>query len=176
MKFQDGIQCLAPTLQPVELSLSVTHDIQTSGEVDDLYRTLSYTSFADTLAQSNDAGPFSSLVALTDSIFEQFFETYPEIQTLSIKVTKRQALLQGESVSLHASRSRNSPSDAQESFSFEDMELPVTICVNPEEREIKQMVRMSLTLFGRTSSTSSASIDYRLLAKRIHEVSPSPAP
>ena len=169
VKFQDGTQWSAPALQPVELSLSIAHDIRTSGELDDLDHTLNYASLVDTLAQANDAGTFTSLGAFTDSIFKQCFETYPQIQTLSVKATKPKALLRGKSVSLHVSRSRDFPSDAQESFSFEDIEFPVIIGVNPEERATKQTVRMNLTLFGRASC---ASVDYRLLAKRIHEVSP----
>ena len=170
VKFQDGTQWSTPTLQPVKLSLSIAHDIQTSGELDDLDHTLNYASLVSTLAQSNDAGTFASLEALTDSVVEQCFESFPQIRTLSVKATKPKALLRGKSVSLHVSRSRNSLSDAEESFSLEDVEFPVTIGVNPEERTTKQMVRMNLTLFGRVSS---ASVDYRLLAKQIHEVSSS---
>ena len=168
MKLQDGTQWSAPAIQPVELSLSIAHDIRTSGELDDLDHTLNYASLVDALAQSNNTGIFASLGALTDAIFKQSFETYPQIQSLSIKATKPKALLRGKSVSLHVSRSRNFPSDAQESFSFEDIEFPVIIGVNPEERATVQTVRVNLTLFRRASS---ASVDYRLLAKRIHEVS-----
>lgn len=168
VKFQDGTQWSTPALQPVKLSLSIAHDIRTSGELDDLDHTLNYASLVSTLAQSNDAGTFASLEALTDSVFKQCFESYPQIRSLSIKATKPKALLRGKSVSLHVSRSRNSLSDAEESFSLEDIEFPVTIGVNPEERMAKQIVRMNLTLFGRASS---ASVDYRSLAEQIHEVS-----
>ena len=170
VKFQDGTQWSMPTLQPVKLSLSIAHDIRTSGELDDLDHTLNYASLVNTLARSNNAGTFASLEALTDSVFKQCFESYPQIRTLSVKATKPKALLRGKSVSLHVSRSRNSPSDTEEAFSLEDMEFPVTIGVDPEERTTKQMVRMNLTLFGRVSS---ASVDYRLVAKQIHEVSSS---
>ena len=168
VRFQDGTQWSTPALQPVKLSLSIAHDIRTSGELDDLDHTLNYASLVSTLAQSNDAGTFASLEALTDSVFKQCFESYPQIQTLSVKATKPKALLRGKSVSLRVSRSRDSPSDAEESFSLEDIEFPVTIGVNPEERTTKQIVRMNLTLFGRDSS---APVDYRILAKQIHEVS-----
>jgi len=168
VRFQDGTQWSTPTLQPVKLSLSIAHDIRTSGELDDLDHTLNYASLVNTLAQSNEAGTFASLEALTDSVFKQCFESYPQIQTLSVKATKPKALLRGKSVSFHVSRSRNSPPDAEESFSLEDMEFPVTIGVNPEERTTKQVVRMNLTLFGRASP---ASVDYRLLANQIYEVS-----
>lgn len=171
VKLQDGTQWSAPAPQPVELSLSIAHDIRTSGELDDLDHSLNYASLVDSLAQSNDAGTFTSLEALADSIFKQCFETYPQIQTLSVKATKPKALLRGKSVSLHVSRSRDSPSHTQESFSLEDIEFPVIIGVNPEERATKQMIRMNLTLFGRTSS---GPVDYRLLEKRIHEVSSLP--
>lgn len=167
-RFKDGTQWSTPTLQPVKLSLSIAYDIRTSGELDDLDHTLNYASLVNTLTESSGASTFASLEALTDSIFEQCFETYPQIQTLSVKATKPKALLRGKSVSLHVSRSRNSPSDARESFSLEDIEFPVLIGVNPEERATKQMVRMNLTLFGRASSTP---VDYRSLAKQIHEVS-----
>jgi len=167
-KFKDGTQWSTPNLQLVKLSLSIAHDIQTSGELDDLGHTLNYASLVNTLTESSDAGAFDSLEALTDFIFNQCFESYPQIQSLSIKATKPKALLRGKSVSLSVSRSRNSPSGAQESFSLEDIEFPVLIGVNPEERMAKQMIRMNLTLFGRASSTP---VDYRLLANQIHEVS-----
>lgn len=166
-KFKDGTQWSTPSLQPVRLSLSISHDIRASGELDDLGCTVDYASIVDTLTESNNGGTFSSLEALTDSIFKRCFETYPRIQSLSVKVTKPKALLRGKSVSLRVSRSRNSPSDAQESFSFEDIEFPVLIGVNPEERVTEQMIRMNLTLFGRASSSP---IDYRSVAKQIHEV------
>lgn len=167
-KFKDGTQWSTPSLQPVKLSLSIAHDIRTSGGLDSLSHTLNYASIVDTLAESSNGGTFSSLEALSDSVFKQCFETYPQIQSLSVKVTKPKALLRGRSVSLHVSRSRSSPSDAQESFSLEDMEFPILIGVNPEERMTKQMIRMNLTLFGRTPS---APVDYRSLANQIHEVS-----
>ena len=171
VKLLDGTQWPTPTLQPVKLSLSIAHDIRPSGDLDDLEHTLNYASLANTLAGSTNAGTFGSLEALTDCVFKQCFETYPQIQNLSIKATKPKALLRGKSVSLHVSRSKNVPSDVQESFSLEDIEFPVVIGVNPEERMVKQMVRMNLTLFGRASP---APVDYRLLAEQIHEVSPSP--
>ena len=173
VKFQDGTQWSTPTLQPVKLSLSIAQDIRTSGELDDLDHTLNYASLVNAIAQSNDASTFASLEALTDSVFKQCFETYPQIRTLSVKATKPKALLRGKSVSLRVSRSRDFPSDAQESFSLEGIEFPVTIGVNPEERTTKQVIRMDLTLFGRASS---APVDYRLLAKQIDEVSPLPVP
>lgn len=167
-KFKDGTQWSTPSLQPVKLSLSIAHDIRTSGELDDLGHTLDYASIVDTLTESSNGGTFSSLEALTDSVFKQCFQAYPRIQSLSVKVTKPKALLRGASVSLHVSRSRSSPSSAQESFSLEDIEFPILIGVNPEERVTKQMIRMNLALFG---GTSSAPVDYRSLAKKIHEVS-----
>lgn len=173
VKFKDGTQWSTPSLQPVKLSLSIAHDIRTSGELDDLGHTLDYASIVDTLTESNNGGTFSSLEVLTDSIFKQCFEAYPLIQSLSIKATKPKALLLGKSVSIHVSRSRSSPSNAQESFSLEDIEFPILIGVNPEERVTRQMIRMNLTLFGRASS---APVDYRSLANQIHEVSLLPAP
>ena len=167
-KLKDGTQWSTPTLQPVKLSLSIAHDIRTSGELDDIDHTLNYASVVDTLTESSNGGAFDSLEALTDSIFKQCFETYPQIQSLSVKATKPKALLRGESVSLHVSRMRDSPSNAQESFSLEDVQFPVLIGVNPEERTTKQTILMSLTLSGRPSSSP---VDYRLLAKQIYEVS-----
>jgi dihydroneopterin aldolase len=155
------------------LSLSIAHDIGTSGELDDLGHTLNYVSIVNALTESSAENTFSSLEVLTDSIFKQCFETYPQIQSLSVKVTKPNALLRGKAVSLQASRSRGSPSDAQESFSLEDIEFPVLIGVNPEERATKQTIRMNLVLFGRTSS---APVDYRSLAEDIYEVSLLPLP
>ena len=152
----------------VKLSLSIAYDIRTSGELDDLGHTLNYASIVNTLTDSTNAGAFDSLGALADSVFKQCFETYPQIQSLSVKVTKPKALLRGKSVSLQVSRSRNSPSDTEESFSLEDIQFPVLIGVNPEERTIKQMIQMNLTLFGRASSSP---VDYSLLAKQIYEVS-----
>jgi FolB domain-containing protein len=171
--FKDGTQWSSPSLQPVKLSLSIAYNIQTSGELDDLGHTLNYDSVVDTLTESSNGGTFGSLEALTDSVFNQCFEAYPQIQSLSVKATKPKALLRGKSVSLRVFRSRNSPSDAQESFSFEDMEFPVLIGVNPEERATKQTIRMNLTLFGRASS---APVDYRSLANQIYEVSLLPVP
>ena len=168
-KFKDGTQWSTPSLQPVKLTLSVAHDIRTSGELDDLCHTLNYASIVDTLTESSNGGTFSSLEELTDSIFDRCFEAYPRIQSLTVKLTKPKALLRGKSVSLQVSRSRNSPSDAQESFSLEDMEFPILIGVNPEERVSKQTIRMNLTMFGRVSS---APVDYRSLAGQIHEVGP----
>ena len=168
-KLKDGTQWSIPALQMVKISLSIAYDIRTSGELDDLGHTLSYFSITNTLVDSTNAGAFDSLEALADSIFKQCFETYPQIQSLSVKVTKPKALLRGKSVSLQVSRSRNSPSDVKESFSLEDIQFPVLIGVNPEERTIKQMIQTNLTLFGRTSSSP---VDYRLLAKQIYEVSP----
>ncbi|KAF9653694.1 Dihydropteroate synthase [Thelephora ganbajun] len=165
-KFKDGTQWSTPALQLVKLSLSIAYDIRTSGELDDLGYTLNYASIVNTLTESSEAGTFGSLEALTDLVFRQCFETYPQIQSLSVKATKPKALLRGKSVSLHVSRSRNSPLDVQESFSFEDIEFPVLIGVNPEERTTKQVIRMNLTLFGRASF---APFDYRLLAEQIHE-------
>ena len=167
-KFKDGTQWSIPSLQPVKLSLSITCDTRASGELDDLSHTLNYFSVVNTIAGSNDRSTYSSLEALTDSVFDQCFKTYPQIQSLSVKVTKPKALLRGKSVSLYVSRSRNSPSDGQESFSLEDIEFPVLIGVDPEERSTKQMIRMNLTLFGRASSVP---VDYRLLANQIYEVS-----
>jgi len=152
----------------VKLSLSIAYDIRISGELDDLGHTLNYASIVDTLTDSANASAFDSLEALTDSIFKQCFETYSQIQSLSVKVTKPKALLRGKSVSLRVSRSRNSPSDANESFSLEGIQFPVLIGVNPEERTTKQMIQISLTLLGRTSPSP---VDYRLLAKQIYEVS-----
>lgn len=152
----------------VKLSLSIAYDIRTSGELDDLGHTLNYASIVNTLTDSVNAGAFESLEALTDPIFRQCFETYSQIQSLSVKVTKPKALLRGKSVSLRVSRSRNSPSDANESFSLEDIQFPVLIGVNPEERTTKQMIQIGLTLSGRTSPSP---VDYRLLAKQIYEVS-----
>ena len=167
-KLKDGTQWSAPNLQPVKLTLSIAHDIRTSGELDDLDHTLNYASIVDTITESNNGGTFSSLEALADSIFTQCFETYPRIQSLSVQVTKPKALLRGKSVSLRVSRSRSSPSDAHESFSLEDVEFPILIGVNPEERVAKQTIRMNMTLFGRASS---APVDYRSLANQIYEVS-----
>jgi FolB domain-containing protein len=167
-KLKDGTQWPTPALQMVKLSLSIACDIRTSGELDDLGHTLNYASIVDTLTDSTNAGAFDTLEALADSIFKKCFETYPQIQSLSLKVTKPKALLRGKSVSLRISRSRNSPSDARESFSLEDIQFPVLIGVNPEERTIKQMIQMSLTLFGRASSSP---VDYRSLAKQVYEVS-----
>lgn len=167
-KLKDGTQWPTPALQMVKLSLSIAYDIRTSGDLDELGHTLNYASIVNTLTDSTNAGAFDSLEALADSIFRQCFETYPQIQSLSVKVTKPKALLRGKSVSLRVSRSRNSPSDANESFSLEDIQFPVLIGVNSEERTIKQTIQMSLTLSGRVSPSP---IDYRLLAKQIYEVS-----
>lgn len=167
-KLKDGTQWPTPALQMVKLSLSIAYDIRTSGELDDLGHTLNYASIVNTLTNSTNASAFDSLETLTDSVFKQCFETYPQIQSLSVKATKPKALLRGKSISLQVSRSRNSPSDAKGSFSLEDMQFPVIIGVNPEERTTKQTIQMSLTLFGRASSSP---VDYRLLAKQIHEVS-----
>jgi len=167
-KFEDGTQWSTPSLQPVKLSLSIAHDVRTSGALDDLGHTLNYASIVDTLTRSSNGGIFSSLEALSDFIFKQCFETYPQIQSLSVKVTKPKALLRGKSISLHVSRSRDSPSDTQESFSFEEIEFPILIGVNPEERVTRQMIRMNLTFFGRTSSVP---MDYRSLANQIYGVS-----
>lgn len=172
-KFKDGTQWSTPSLQPVKLTLSIAHDIRASGELDDLSHTLNYASIVDTLTESSNGGTFSSLEALTDSIFEKCFEAYPRIRFLSVKATKPKALLRGKSVSLRVSRSRSSPSDGQESFSLEDIEFPILIGVNPEERVRKQMIRMNLILFGRASSTP---VDYRSLENQIHEVRPLPVP
>jgi dihydroneopterin aldolase / 2-amino-4-hydroxy-6-hydroxymethyldihydropteridine diphosphokinase / dihydropteroate synthase len=170
---KDGTQWSTPNFQPVRLSLSIAHDIRTSGELDDLDHTLNYASIVDTLAESINGGTFSSLKALTDSVFEKCYETYSRIQSLSVKVTKPKALLRGKSVSLRVSRSRSCPSDVLESFMLEDIEFPILIGVNPEERLTKQMIRMNLTLFGRASFSP---VDYRSLANQIHEVSPLPSP
>lgn len=171
VKMKDGAQWSTPTPQLVKLSLSIVYDIRTSGELDDIGHTLNYASIANTLTESSDAGGFDSLEALTDSIFKQCFETYPQIQSLSVKATKPKALLRGKSVSLHVSRSRNSPSDPQESFSLEGIQFPVSIGVNPEERTTKQTILTNLTLFGRVSPSP---VDYRLLAKQVYEVSSLP--
>lgn len=167
-KLKDGTQWSTPTLQLVKLSLSIAYDIRASGELDDLDQTLNYASIVNTLTDSTNAGAFDSLETLTESIFKRCFETYPQIQSLSVKATKPKALLRGKSISLRVTRSRNSPSDAGESFSLEDIQFPVLIGVNPEERMTKQMIQMSLTLFG---GLSSSPVDYRLLADQIHEVS-----
>lgn len=167
-KLKDGTQWSTPTLQLVKLSLAIAYDIRASGELDDLDQTLNYASVVSTLTDSTNAGAFDSLETLTESIFKRCFETYPQIQSLSVKATKPKALLRGKSISLRVTRSRNSPSDAEESFSLEDIQFPVLIGVNPEERMTKQMIQMSLTLFGRPSSSP---VDYRLLAEQIHEVS-----
>ena len=167
-RFEDGTQWAMPAAQPVKLSISVAHDVRTSGELDELSHTLNYFSVVNTLTESSDGGTFGSLEALTESVFKRCFQAHPQIQSLSVKVTKPKALLRGKSVSLHVSRSRRSQSDALASFSFEDMEFPILIGVNPEERTTKQTVRMNLTLLGRASSVP---VDYRSLAKGIHEVS-----
>jgi len=167
-KLKDGTQWSAPTLQLVKISLSIAYDVRTSGELDDLGHTLNYASIVNTLTESSNAGSFDSLEALTDSIFKRCFKTYLQIQSLSVKATKPKALLRGKSVSLHVSRTRDSPSDTQESFSLEDIQFPVLIGVNPEERMTKQMIKMNLTLFGQASSSP---VDYRRLEKQIHEVS-----
>ena len=167
-KFKDGTQWSMPSLQPVKLSLSIAHDIRTSGELDDLGHTLNYVSIVNALTELSDGSTFSSLETLIDCVFKQCFETYPQILSLAVKVTKPKALLRGKSVSLHVSRSRSSPSDSQESFSLEDIEFPILIGVNPEERVTRQTIRMNLTLIGRTSPVP---VDYRSLADEIYQVS-----
>lgn len=170
VSFKDGTQWQTQDStsisQPVKLSLSIVQDLSKAGETDDLTHTLNYASLASLVAKTGNQ-TFSSLEGLVEDVYNLSFENFVQIQDMSVRATKTQALLYGKGVTLTSSKSRKSQSSEETSFLLEDMELPVIIGVNPQERIHKQVVRFNISLLDQVAP---AVVDYHRLSKRLYEV------
>lgn len=156
---------MTPVLQPVKLTLSVAQDLKKFGQMDDLTIMLNYASLASKLAETTNNGTFSSLEELVDDVFHRSFSNFDQIQDMSVHVTKPKALLRGTGVSLSASQSRGKEMD-ERSFTLNDIEIPVVIGINQEERKRKQIVRLNIAL---SEPAGPSLVDYHSLSEEIYQ-------
>lgn len=170
VSFKDGTQWQTqdstPISQPVKLSLSVAQDLSKSGETDDLDHTLNYASLASLVAETGNQ-TFISLEGLVENVYSRSFDNFAQIQDMSVRATKTKALLCGKGVTLTSSKSRESQNTEETAFLLEDMELPVILGINPQERIHKQVVRLNVILLGQIAP---AVVDYHQLSKHLYEV------
>lgn len=171
VSFTDGAQWPSekPRLQPVHLTLTIAHDITKTAETDDLSHSIDYSSICKTLVDVCSNQNYLCLESLRDHILLETFHRHPEIQDVTIQITRSRALLHPASTQLVVTKTREDVGD-HEYLTIQDLECRAIVGINQCEREEGQLVAFQLTL--QRSPISTVPFSFRSLAQQIISVSP----
>lgn len=170
VSFTDGAQWPSekPRLQPVHLTLTIAHDITHTAETDDLTHSIDYSSVCKTLVDVCSNQNYSCLESLRDQVLQETFHRHPEIQDVTVQITRSRALLHPASTQLVVSKSRQDVADL-ECLTIQDLECRAIVGINACEREEAQLVAFNLTL--QRSPISAVPFGFRGLSQQIISVS-----
>lgn len=168
--FADGARWPAkstgPTVQPVQVSLTIPHDLRPTAETDDLVHSIDYSAIPPLLV-NNCSAPVESLELLAERIFGLVFDANSEIQDLGVRITRPKALLHAESVGIYFVRNRDAGLRSDKLF-IKNLECAVIVGINPCEREEKQRIRLNISIDG--GAKRNAFFPFKETAKHVLEV------
>ncbi|KAF9224957.1 Dihydropteroate synthase [Gyrodon lividus] len=141
-------------LQPILLSLAISHDITRTACFDDLTYSINYASVCSTLAESLPKIHHVSLEALVDYLFDSLFCLHSEVQEASVIATQMKGPLQPATTSITATRRRDQTPTVPEEFILKGLKCPAIIGVESYERTRKQPLFFDITV-RRLRKTSS---------------------
>ncbi|CAL1709950.1 unnamed protein product [Somion occarium] len=152
--FTDGAQweATSPKVQPVQITLDISHDISRTAETDDLVYSIDYSSICKTIVASCAGEHFSSLESLHDYIRDECFKAHQEIQQLGLCILRPRGLLYPAITAIQttATRTGSSSHSPDERLYVSNLEIRTIVGINECEREEAQLVRFDLT-FHRSS-------------------------
>ncbi|EMD36886.1 hypothetical protein CERSUDRAFT_114805 [Gelatoporia subvermispora B] len=165
----DGAQWPAtkPAAQPVQVSLTLAHDVRHTAETDDIAHSINYSSVLKGVVQSCENKSFSSTEALRDHILEAVFTQCPAMPDLSVKINRPKALLHAQSAGIEARRKASQGDPSSDVFYIRSLDCPAIIGINPCEREERQRVCFDISLTGRRRSEPP--FDFRSLARKVFQ-------
>lgn len=164
--FTDGAQWPAtqPEVQPVQVSLTIPHDLRRTAETDDLAHSIDYSAVVSLLVR-NCVTAVESLESLADRVFELIFNTYPEIDELNVTLVRPKALLHASACGIESQRRNGYPT--QQRLFIEDIACQVIVGINPCEREEKQRVLLNISIDKPVGNTA---LDFRRVTKDVLNV------
>ncbi|KIK93006.1 hypothetical protein PAXRUDRAFT_542909 [Paxillus rubicundulus Ve08.2h10] len=161
-------------LQPILLSLAISHDISRSACFDDLTYSINYVSVCSTLAEHLPKIHHASLEALVDHLFDYLFHLHSEIQEASVIAKQVKGPLQPATVSIKATRRRDQLPTVPDEFLLEGLKCPVVIGVEPHERTRKQPLFFDITVRRQRMESSQDQIPFLGLSVFLcHKIEPS---
>ncbi|KAF5365178.1 hypothetical protein D9758_005363 [Tetrapyrgos nigripes] len=172
---------LQPKPQPILVTLTVPHDIQSTARTDELEHSINYSTLASTIRDKVDdeRKSFQSLEDLTGFIFDLLLDVNADTPRLSgarVKVTQVKPPLHCKSVSVEAeaTSSGNSSwvlSSTGTIHTIEDLECDLIVGVNSAERLEKQIVRINIAIHTPTLDLRDREhwIDFRALSRTVYE-------
>jgi len=167
-----------PVLQPILVTLSIAHDLRRTALTDDLSYSINYASICSTLCQrvtSNDVT--ESLEALSKRIFDLVFglEDQSVIQEVHLKVLQIKAPLHCKTIGVDSiAKVGNGHAWGVDSVRHfcEDIECQAIVGLNACEREVKQVVRLDISIENPTGDLERSNwLDFPVLIRRLYTVS-----
>ncbi|KIJ64763.1 hypothetical protein HYDPIDRAFT_28125 [Hydnomerulius pinastri MD-312] len=141
-------------VQPVLISLAISHDIAMAASSDDLNYSINYASVCATLAEFLPRIHHVSLEALVDCLFDALFRNFAEVEEASVTVTQTKGPLQPATASLQATRRRDLTFMVPDQFILKGLKCSAIIGVEPYERTRKQPLFFDITLRRQRKSGS----------------------
>jgi dihydroneopterin aldolase/2-amino-4-hydroxy-6-hydroxymethyldihydropteridine diphosphokinase/dihydropteroate synthase len=156
-----------PKLQPVLVSLVIAFDISKVAETDDLSFSIDYSDISKQLTEAVSGESYSSLEALSDSIFHFAFRHWSDISELSVKVLQMKSPIHSQAIGLESSQIRGETLYNDRYF-VQGLTCQAILGVNACERVEKQNVSINLSV--ERQRRSSGPFDFRVLTRRIYDV------
>ncbi|KAI0787017.1 Dihydropteroate synthase-like protein [Abortiporus biennis] len=174
--FNDGAQWPSSNnkskSQPLNITLTIVHDITKTAETDDLVHSIDYSSICKTLVETSSSRDFNSIECLTDYLLDQVLSKHQDVEEISISVTRTRALLHPAATRIRTSRRRPATTqqligqDNLEEIGIIDLECRTIVGINPCEREESQIVTFDILLIRKSYRT--VLFNFRALANKIY--------
>jgi dihydroneopterin aldolase/2-amino-4-hydroxy-6-hydroxymethyldihydropteridine diphosphokinase/dihydropteroate synthase len=162
-------------LQPVYMTVEMRHECSRVASTDDLSKSINYGSVsarvqeASRRAVDNDSEfRWRSTEELCAHIYTTCFHEFPDIQDLSLRARRPDAVLNAESVTYTSRRRRGESTNMNEAFSFSHVPVSTIIGVNASERIEQQPVVFDVDILR--PSPNVEPFDFRAVGRTIFKV------
>jgi FolB domain-containing protein len=156
-------------LQPIYLTLEITHDCASASATDNLSLSVNYGSVSARIqALFQKDASWSSVEQLCRAVHAMCFQEFPDIQETTLHARRPDAILHAAYVAFKCRRTRTRNVNIHEEFCISNLLITTIVGVNPAERVEAQPVVFDISM--RRSVEAKEPFDFRALSRAIVQV------